>query len=140
MSNVDIDLQHHHVDGQDFYTETKLDWEHNGVCLCGIIHRDYHYNFLPKHSKIAECFSDYAFDLSSTDLPTTDDNDPDLAIGGPEVSRYTFLEYLKFLICDIKKNNSQYVDSLNKKMVESYGSSAKLTLEQLYLPTVGRKL
>ena len=57
------------------------------------------------------------------------------------MSRYTFLEYLRFLIFDIKSNNSQYVNTLNQKMASehrkinpsspSFGELGKITLETL---------
>lgn len=124
VSNSTIELQHHHVDGQDFYTETKLLWQHNGICLCGVIHRDYHNNFLSKYSVIAKEFEDYTLDSSEiqTNSSSEETTNPDLSIDGAEVSRYTFVEYLKFLIYDIQFNNSAYVNALNQALVTQNGS------------------
>ncbi len=117
LSNATFDLQHHHVDGQDFYTSTQLLWEQNGICLCGTIHRDYHFNFLLTYSIIAKEYDQNT--LGYTDGLFLDDNNhnnPDFSLAGAEVSRYTFLEYLLFLISDIKNNNSVYVNALNNKI------------------------
>lgn len=124
VSNSTIEPHHHHVDGQDFYTETKLLWEHNGICLCGVIHRDYHHNFLTNYSMIAKEFSNYAMDLSEipTNVRHEETTNPDFSIEGAEVSRYTFVEYLKFLIYDMKFNNSIYVNALNQALITQYGS------------------
>jgi hypothetical protein len=145
LSHSTFDLQHHHLDGQDFYTETQLLWESNGICLCGTIHRDYHYNFLLNHSIIAKEYSKDTFDPSTPcaeyTIETTNPNNPDLSLAGAEVSRYTFLEYLKFLKYDIKVRNSFYVNFLNKKMAfehssinpsdSGFGTLGKITLERL---------
>jgi len=50
LSNTKVDLHHHHLDGQDFYDVTANNWDVNGICLCGVVHRDYHNNFLIKYS------------------------------------------------------------------------------------------
>lgn len=122
LSGLTFDLQHHHLDGQDFYQATALEWNDNGICLCGTIHRDFHFNFLKKYSLIAKTYADYSFnevvDWLET-VPTIQEeykNNPDYILTGAEVSRYTFLEYLRFLIFDINSNDSQYVNELNKKI------------------------
>lgn len=124
VTNSTFELQHHHLNGQDFYSTIQLEWEHNGICLCGVIHRDYHYNFLPNYSIIAEEFSKYMFDFSENSLTNTNqnilDSEPDFDINGAEVSRYTFLEYLRFLLFDIKSNNSTYVNVLNQTLKTKY--------------------
>lgn len=133
LSNSTMELQHHHVDGQDFYTETQLLWEHNGICLSGVIHRDYHNNFLRNYSKIAQEFDAYTLDTS--EMPTNrsgeETTDPDLSIEGAEVSRYTFVEYLKFLVYDMKFNNSAYVNALNQALITQYGSKTASQTEVL---------
>lgn len=145
LSHSTFDLQSHHLDGQDFYTETQLLWESNGICLCGTIHRDYHFNFLLNHSIIAKEYSKNTFhlDLSPpcSESQKTNLNNPDLFLAGAEVSRYTFLEYLKFLKYDIKVKNSSYINVLNKKITLEHGSInpsdsrfgtlGKITLERL---------
>nr|YP_007890151.1 putative site-specific DNA endonuclease [Pleodorina starrii]YP_007890195.1 putative site-specific DNA endonuclease [Pleodorina starrii]AFY64422.1 putative site-specific DNA endonuclease [Pleodorina starrii]AFY64463.1 putative site-specific DNA endonuclease [Pleodorina starrii] len=147
LSNSKYNLQHHHLDGQDFYPETRLVWEHNGICLCSTVHLDYHNNFLKIHSLIATKYSNVTFSLNKDELINVEDNqeidssNPDFSLGGAEVSRYTFLEYLRFLIFDIKSNNSQYVNTLNQKMASehrkinpsspSFGELGKITLETL---------
>ena len=158
VSNSSFDLHHHHLDGQDYYTETQLLWEYNGICLCGTVHRDYHYNFLKNFSKIAK---EYITDASAeaeaeTDIFILNDNtkmditNPDFQLAGAEVSRYTFLEYLRFLIFDIQKKNSTYVNTLNEKMALEYtsmtqvnplpaslsGNLGKITLEQLEITAI----
>lgn len=124
VTNSTVELQYHHLNGQDFYSTIQLEWEHNGICLCGVIHRDYHYNFLPNHSVIAQEFSKYAFDLSEESSTNTDptilDTEPDFDINGAEVSRYTFLEYLRFLVFDMKSKNSKYVNVLNETLKSKY--------------------
>jgi hypothetical protein len=113
LSDSTFDLQHHHLDGQDFYTETQLLWEYTRtiVSICGTIHRDYHYNFLLNHSIIANSYIERNKDntynciypstphipLKEKEMETTNLNNPDLSLAGAEVSRYTFLEYLRFL-------------------------------------------
>ncbi len=136
LSNSTFDLQHHHLDGQDFYTQTQLLWQHNGICLNGTIHRDFHYNFLLNHSVIAKEYTQDTFDstnenfdVSSTPNPSGGSN-PDFNLAGAEVSRYTFLEYLRFLIYDIKKNNSLYVNALNQQMAFN-SQGGKITLNKL---------
>ena len=140
LSNSTTELQHHHVDGQDFYTETKLLWELNGICLCGIIHRNYHNNFLKNYSVIAKEFGAYTLDVSeiSTNVGNEETTNPDFPIQGAEVSRYTFVEYLKFLIYDMKFNNSEYVNALNQALMTQYSSAegtqarvGEITLPQL---------
>ena len=49
------------------------------------------------------------------------DSNPDCSPNGAEVSRYTFLEYLKFLIKDLKTNGS-YVKALNKELEKRHSS------------------
>jgi hypothetical protein len=122
LSDSTFDLQHHHLDGQEFYTETQLLWEYNGICLCGTIHRDYHYNFLLNHSIIAKEYSlhkdnTYTHTIHTPHIPLKEHVllkknsvhtfkeefcNPDLSLAGAEISRYTFLEYLRFLKYDIK--------------------------------------
>lgn len=147
LSHSTFDLQHHHLDGQDFYTETQLLYEYNEICLCGTIHRDYHYNFLLNHSIIAKEYSKDTFYPSTPcaeyTIETTNPNNPDLCLAGAEVSRYTFLEYLRFLKYDIKVKNSFYLNFLNKKMAREHSSinpsdarfgthlKGKITLERL---------
>lgn len=155
LSNAINNLQHHHLDGQDFYPETRLLWEHNGICLCATIHQDYHYNFLPNYSIIAKEYSNFTFNENELNPPTeylallnhtvnvkdslfVDLSNPDFSLNGAEVSRYTFLEYLRFLIFDIKFNNSQYVNNFNQKMATKHciinslnGEVGKITLETL---------
>ena len=123
LSNSTFDLQHHHLDGLlfDFYTETQLLWEFNGICLCSTIHRDYHFNFLLNHSIIAKEYSKDIFD-PSVSMETTNLNNPDLSFAGAEVSRETFLEYLRFLKYDIKVRNSFYLNVLNEKMARALSS------------------
>jgi hypothetical protein len=122
LSNSTFELHHHHLDSQEFYLETQLLWNMNGICLCGLVHRDYHFNFLTSHSLIAKEYSIYSFDLTEINLAEDkkDDSNPDLSIEGAEVSRYTLLEYLKFLRFDIKYRDSAYVNELNKKMQNRY--------------------
>jgi len=149
LSNSTFDLQHHHLDGSDFYPELRLDWEHNGICLCGTIHRDYHSNFLVNHSRIRKEYSMYPlspqdYSEDSTDL-VDDASNPDFLFQGAEVSRYTFLEYLRFLSFDIRSNQSRYVTELMNKMTHDsasldstnprFGEVGSLTLEQLDLAT-----
>ena len=50
LSKSTFELHHHHLDGSDFYEATAFDWNNNGICLCGPIHRDYHNNFLKNKS------------------------------------------------------------------------------------------
>lgn len=141
LSGSTFDLQHHHLDGRDFYEETALKWENNGICLCGTIHRDYHNNFLKKDSIIANEYKAYFFEPDNDweeSIPTKNEagsDNPDLTPNGAEVSRYTFLEYLKFLIYDVKKNNSNYVNLLNKKLEADYNKLKKpdTTLEKITL-------
>lgn len=138
LTNSKVLLQHHHVDGQDFYTETQLDWQNNGICLNATVHRDYHHNFLLNHSIISKEYEKDALDptdLLSEGLSEMDSSNPDLDLGGAEVSRYTFLEYLRFLIFDIKKNKSSYVNALNKRIVADYSSANE---EYLHLDNVGK--
>jgi hypothetical protein len=145
LSNSTFELQHHHLDGQDFYEETALNWNNNGICLCGTIHRDYHNNFLKLHSRIAKEYAKYSFDVNnsewiefnSSEVQNCAEN-PDYSPNGAEVSRYTFLEYLKFLIFDIKSNNSRYVNNLNQKIKSVHSSLGlpdsslgQITLNQL---------
>ena len=61
LSNSTFELQHHHLDGADFYEEVALDWKNNGICLCGPIHRDFHNNFLRNNSILAKEYSNYSF-------------------------------------------------------------------------------
>lgn len=71
----------------------------------------------------------------------TDFMNPDFVITGAEVSRYTFLEYLKFLKFDIKMKNSSYISYLNKKCLleqasiplldPRFGVCEKITLKKL---------
>lgn len=124
LSGSTFDLQHHHLDGQDFYQVTALEWNSNGICLCGTIHRDFHYNFLKNYSIIALTYTDYSFnemgDLIENVSSEKYKNNPDYILTGAEVSRYTFLEYLKFLIFDINSNDSRYVNVLNQKIEKDY--------------------
>lgn len=122
LSNSTLDLHYHHLDGQDFYTETQLLWMYNGICLSAAVHRDYHYNFLLNYSLIAKEYLTETFNSNknavltlSSKISTNEDN-PDLLLANAEVSRYTFLEYLKFLKFDMKINKSVYVKNLNKKI------------------------
>ena len=151
LSNSTFELQHHHLDGQDFYETISLNWNANGICLCGPIHRNYHNIFLKEHSIIAKDYSNSMFiintdewnEVSSLDCLEGLDylNNPDYYPSGVEISRYTFLEYLRFLIKDIKSNNSAYVDALNQKIKDihsklkpedpSYGALGQITLKQL---------
>lgn len=151
LSNSKFNLQHHHLDGQSFYTQTQLLWEHNGICLCRTIHFDYHNIFLKHNSIIVNEYSKYTFNESDSKpdnfIDETNANqtiyfdNPDLYSTGAEVSRYTFLEYLRFLKYDIKVNNSKYINCLNQKMASehakvdssssSFGELGKLTLETL---------
>jgi hypothetical protein len=158
LSNSTFQLHHHHVDGQDFYQETALNWDVNGICLCGPIHRDYHNNFLKKHSLITKEYLNYSFNIDNDEWveissPSSSlhagqkpemldfESNPDYLPNGAEVSRYTFLEYLKFLIFDIKYKNSFYVNNLNKKIKSvhsslkpsdpSFGNLGQITLNQL---------
>jgi hypothetical protein len=148
LSNSTFELQHHHLDGQDFYEETALNWNANGICLCGPIHRDYHNDFLKEHSIIVKEYLKYRFNVDNDECSEYDSTkgldysaNPDLYPNGAEVSRYTFLEYLKFLIFDIKYNNSLYVNNLNQKIKSvhsslkssdaSFGNLGQITLNQL---------
>lgn len=121
LSNSTFELHAHHLDGQDFYTETQNSWEHNGICLCGPIHRDYHNNFLINFSIIKKEYQAYILDPAeqSFKVPLENQN-PDFSLEGAEVSRYTFLEYLRFLKFDLKKNQSKYVNALNERMTLRY--------------------
>lgn len=119
LSNSTFDLQHHHLDGADFYQETALDWNNNGICLCGTIHRDYHNNFLKNHSIIAKEYTNYTFNDPDLDQTNIDSSNPDFKLDGAEISRYTFLEYLKFLTKDVLTKGS-YVKALNQKMSDEY--------------------
>lgn len=124
-------------------TETQLLWESNGICLCGTIHRDYHCNFLLNHSIIAKEYSKDTFDAPCAEytIEITNLNNPDISLAGAEVSRYTFLEYLRFLKYDIIVKNSSYTNFLNEKMAFEHGSInpsdsrfgtlGKITLERL---------
>lgn len=148
LSNATFELQHHHLDGQDFYEELALNWNVNGICLCGPIHRDYHNNFLKQHSIIAKEYLEYSFNADNDEWVEFNSLDgldylvnPDYYPNGAEVSRYTFLEYLRFLIFDIKHNNSLYVNNLNQKIKSvhaslklsdpSFGNLGQITLNQL---------
>ena len=129
---------HHHLDGRDFYGTIALNWNVNGICLCGPIHRDYHNTFLKQYSIIAKEYSDYTYSVdkdewieANSSVGESDySNNPDYYPEGAEVSRYTFLEYLKFLIKDIKDNNSVYVNALNQKIKDVH---SKLKLEDASL-------
>lgn len=127
VSGSTFELQHHHLDGQDFYSMTQLEWNHNGLCLCGIVHRDYHNVFLKTVSVIAKEYANYTSD--EPDVPMVADsnhlNDPDFSNEGAEVSRYTFLEYLRFLIFNAQVARNGYVDRLNAKLEKEYGSLNK---------------
>lgn len=126
LTNSNVLLQHHHVDGQDFYFETQLDWQNNGISLNATVHRDYHWNFLPNVSVISKEYSKEALDptdLANEGLLEDGSINPDLSLNGAEVSRYTFLEYLRFLIFDIQKKKSSYVNALNKRIEADYFSS-----------------
>lgn len=107
LSHSTFDLHYHHLDGQDFYTQLQNSWQHNGICLCSPIHRDYHFNFLLNISLIAKHYDSQSLNLSQW---------------GDEVSRYTFLEYLKFLKFDLKMNNASYVTLLNEKCLAEQSS------------------
>lgn len=123
VSNSTFDLHYHHLDGQDFYTKTQNLLEFNGICLCGPIHRDYHFNFLLNYSIIAKYYK-------VNSIPP-----------GAEVSRYTWLEYLKFFKFDIKVKKSSYINCLNQScLVEQskiplsdlrFGGYETITLEKL---------
>lgn len=133
LSGQNFDLQHHHVDGQDFYENLKLFWDCNGICLCAIIHRNYHNEFLRKHSCIAKQYE--AYEDSNTlnqEYPLEEEkgkNNPDFSFEGPEVSRYTFLEFLKFLEYDLKTNGG-YVQALNTRLIEEQKELSKLSSGQ----------
>jgi hypothetical protein len=145
LSNSTIDLHYHHLDGRNFYTELQDFWQHNGICLAGTIHRDYHNVFLLQYSLIAKEYSEVRLDPRDCDtnlsnITTVKAEDPDFEDNNAEVSRYTFLEYLKFLIFDIKRRQSTYVNALNQRMlleqapqlVNSVDShSGKITLDVL---------
>nr|YP_009629537.1 hypothetical protein [Chlorococcum tatrense]AYQ94321.1 hypothetical protein [Chlorococcum tatrense] len=145
LSNSTIDLHYHHLDGRDFYTELQDVWQHNGICVAGTIHRDYHNVFLLQYSLVAKEYSEVRLDPSDCDanlsnITTVKAEDPDFEANNAEVSRYTFLEYLKFLIFDIKRRQSTYVNTLNQRMsleqapqlVNSVGGhSGKITLDVL---------
>ena len=127
-------LQHHHLEGQDFYEEIALNWDANGICLCAPVHRDYHNNFLKNYSTIKIEYINYSFENNSDVNEDNESNtkkelkaetNPDYFKEGPEVSRYTFLEYLRFLIFDIKYDNSVYVNCLNDKIKSLHTSAAK---------------
>jgi hypothetical protein len=131
LSGSTFSLQHHHLDGQDFYEETALNWDANGICLCAAVHRDYHYNFLKTYSIIKNEYKSYFYqeesDVSEYNEPDESkelnvETNPDFYKDGVEVSRYTFLEYLKFLISDIKHNNSTYVNRLNEQIKSLHAS------------------
>lgn len=114
------------LDGQDFYAETALSWNENGICLCGTVHRDYHNNFLKNHSLIAKEYSSFSFfEIQHSTENVFSMFDPDENLDGIEVSRYTFCEYLRFLCFDIQKNNSVYVKSLNEKIEKQHFSFVK---------------
>jgi hypothetical protein len=73
---------------------------------------------LLNHSIIVPFYSDNIIQPEQQNV--IDQDDPDLDLNGAEVSRYTFFEYLRFLVYDIKSNNSQYVNTLNRKMKQKY--------------------
>lgn len=133
LSDSTYELHHHHLDSQDFYVKVKSNWQFNGICLCGTIHRDYHYNFLLNHSVIAKLY----FNIDSTQAKIKTEE----LKTGAEVSRYTFLEYLKFLQFDILMNNSSYVNDLNHRcLIEQlsislsdpqFGCCKKITVKKL---------
>ena len=145
LSNSTFQLQHHHLDGQDFYYTIALNWNANGICLCGPIHRDYHNTFLKEHSIIAKEYSNYTYSVDKDEWIEANSsvkeseylNNPDYYPGGAEISRYTFLEYLKFLIKDIKDNNSVYVNALNQK-IKNVHSKLKLEDASLGLITLNK--
>lgn len=115
LSNSKFDLQHHHLDGQNFYANIKLFWQYNGICLCSIIHFDYHFNFLLNHSKITKAYDHSILLLKNKKIRNN-------LSGGAQVSRYTFLEYLYFLKWDLTKNQGTYTKKLNKKVQKHYSS------------------
>ncbi len=119
LTGSNYELHHHHLDGQDFYAETSLCWEQNGLSFCATVHRDYHNNFLKNYSLIAKEYEKESFSpgLSYDGVQT----DPDSFLEGVEVSRYTFCEYLRFLMFDFQKNNVMYVQTLNAKIEKEYG-------------------
>jgi hypothetical protein len=145
LSKTPFDLHHHHLDGVDFYEATVLDWNHNGICLCGTIHRDYHHHFLKNHSIIAKEYYKTSFSFNPLVLRSEDeDNEVNPFLDGAEVSRYTFLEYLQFLIKDIRTQGS-YVTQLNQQIeqteqnkvsIESLSKSKEKTLGKIDLDTL----
>lgn len=135
LSKSSTHLHYHHLDVQDFYVKTQNSWQHVGICLLSTIHRDYHYNFLKNHSQIARKYSNIIKNLTLTELPWTTQEDPDDSWEGAEVSRYTFLEYLRFLLFDIRSNNSIYVNSLNNKIQEDFLHSKQRKTGQIELIT-----
>jgi len=50
-------------------------------------------------------------------------NNPNLNLQNANVSRYTFLEYLRFLIFNIQKEDSSYVNALNAQILVDYSST-----------------
>lgn len=39
LSHGTLDLHYHHLDGKEFYSQTKKLWMFNGICLNATIHR-----------------------------------------------------------------------------------------------------
>jgi hypothetical protein len=120
LSHSTFELHHHHLDGVSFYESIALDWQHNGICLCGTVHRDYHHNFLPNFSLLKAEYTRYLTTNSdSIGDSELNDSNPDFGLDGAEVSRYTFLEYVKFLIHSIK-NKTSYVRELNNLLIKNF--------------------
>lgn len=105
LSGALFNLHYHHLDSQQYYKETSKNWDAVGICLNATIHRDYHNNFLPNVSTIKKEYQSGQEKFSMTH-----------PLEGAKVSRYTFLEYLKFLLFDIQYENSTYMAALAKKM------------------------
>lgn len=129
LSNSTFDLHYHHLDGQDYYVETAKNWDAVSICLNATIHRDYHNNFLPNVSKIKK-------EYEKTTLPFSPQT-PNFVLAlkgeearqdfeGAEVSRYTFLEYLRFLLYEKKSKKSDYIAALEKKMQNDFSRNQNL--------------
>jgi hypothetical protein len=80
-------------------------------------------------------YSNIIKNLTLTEFSWTTQEDPDDSWEGVEVSRYTFLEYLRFLLFDICSNNSIYVNSLNNKIQEDFLHSKQRKTGQIELIT-----
>lgn len=116
LSESSFQLHFHHLDSQDYYTSLSNLWEVNGIPLCGVVHRNYHYVFLKKYSLVK---NEYSCSIFSHQTSEEKKQNPDCSLEGIEVSRYTFCEFLRFLIYDIQTNGT-YVSDLNKQIEKEH--------------------